>query len=429
MITEEERNQAREMLSFIGRSPSCFHAVKNICDVLVQHGFSEIPEESRWNLQKGKSYFVKRNNSSLIAFSIPENDFCRFLISSCHSDSPSFKIKENPEIEGSGCVRLNIEKYGGMLCAPWFDRPLSVAGRLVLGSDSPLKMEEKLVCVERDLLVIPSLAIHMNRDANSETKYNVQNDMLPVLSCGDEKTGLVDLVCRECGVDRSNVAGADLFLYNRDKGTFLGSDGELIGSPRLDDLECAYTTLQGFLGSENNQAMRMYCIFDNEEVGSLSRQGADSTFLEDVLKRICLSLGKSQEDYYTLVAGSFMVSADNGHAEHPNFSSSADPVNRPRLNAGPVLKFNASQKYTTDGITGGMFTQVCRKAGVPVQVYTNRSDIAGGSTLGNISNAHVSLKTVDVGLPQWAMHSPYETAGTRDVSLMIRAMKSFFGSV
>lgn len=429
MITEEERSQAKEMLSFIGRSPSCFHAVKNISNVLVQHGFNEISEETGWNLEKGKSYFVKRNNSSLIAFTVPEDEFKRFLISSCHSDSPSFKIKENPEIEGSGCVRLNIEKYGGMLCAPWFDRPLSVAGRLLLKSDSPFSLEEKLVCVDRDLLVIPSLAIHMNRDANSEKKYNVQNDMLPVLSAGEEKTGLVDLVCRECNVDKSEVVGADLFLYNRDKGTFLGSDGEMIGSPRLDDLECAYTTLQGFIDSENNQSIIMYCIFDNEEVGSLSRQGADSTFLEDVLKRICLSLGMSQEDYYTLVAGSFMVSADNGHAEHPNFSSSADPVNKPRLNAGPVIKFNASQKYTTDGISSGMFTQVCKKAGVPVQTYTNRSDIQGGSTLGNISNAHVSLKTVDVGLPQWAMHSPYETAGSRDVSLMIRAMKSFFETV
>ncbi len=419
---------AREMLGFIEKSPSCFHAVSNIAEILGKKGFVELHENEKWSIAKGGSYFVKRNGSSIIAFTVPRKDFSRFLICASHSDSPGFKVKENPEIVSEQTyVRLNIEKYGGMICSTWFDRPLSVAGRLLLQKDSLLDYEEKLFYVDRNLLMIPSLAIHMNRQVNDGVKYNVQNDMLPVFSCSkDEK--LMDVIAKSAGADPEKIKGSDIFLCCRDAGTFAGANDEMIASPRLDDLECAWTTLQGFLQSENESAMKVYCVFDNEEVGSLTRQGADSTFMEDVLKRLSSACGKSDEDYHVAIAESFMLSADNAHAMHPNFSSSADPVNRPKINGGPVIKFNASQKYTTDGISSAMFRAVCEKAGVPVQVYTNRSDIAGGSTLGNLSNAHVSLRCVDIGLAQWAMHSAYETAGTDDVGYMVRAVKEFYSA-
>ncbi|WP_407398926.1 M18 family aminopeptidase [Treponema sp.] len=419
---------ASELLAFIKKSPSCFHAVSNIVEILKAKGFIELNENERWKVAKGKSYFVKRNNSSIIAFSIPEDTFSRFLICASHSDSPCFKIKENPEMLAEDTyVRLNVEKYGGMLCAPWFDRPLSVAGRLILKTDSPLKFEEKLVSIDEDLLIIPNLAIHMNREANDGMKYNVQNDMLPVFSCNKE-IKLVEYVAESAGVSMDEVKGSDLFLYCRDEGTFIGADRNIIASPRLDDLECAWTTLQGFIDSKNESAVKVFCVFDNEEVGSLTRQGADSTFMEDVLRRINSACGRSEEDFHVAVSDSFMISADNAHALHPNHSSIADPVNRPMLNKGPVIKFNAAQKYTTDGVSSAMFRSVCEKAGVPVQVYTNRSDIAGGSTLGNLSNAHVSLRCVDIGLAQWAMHSPYETAGVQDVDYMISAVKEFYSA-
>lgn len=419
---------AREMLGFIEKSPSCFHAVSNISEILKENGFAELHENEKWNITAGRSYFVKRNGSSIIAFTVPEKNFRRFLICSSHSDSPCFKIKENPEmVSEQNYVRLNIEKYGGMICSTWFDRPLSVAGRLLLKKDSVLDYEEKLFYVDKNLLMIPSLAIHMNREANDGVKYNVQNDMLPVFSCCKDER-LMDVIAKAAGVNLEKNAGSDIFLCCRDTGTFVGANDEMIASPRLDDLECAWTSLQGFLQGKNESAVKVYCVFDNEEVGSLTRQGADSTFMEDVLKRLSSACGKNDEEYHVAIAESFMVSADNAHAMHPNFSSSADPVNRPKINGGPVIKYNASQKYTTDGISSAMFRGVCEIAGVPVQVYTNRSDIAGGSTLGNLSNAHVSIRCVDIGLAQWAMHSACETAGADDVVYMVRALKEFFSA-
>lgn len=422
----KENANAKALLEFIEKSPVCFHAVFNISTILEENGFQELQENQTWNVQEGKFYFVRRNNSSLIAFTVPGKKFRRFLICSSHSDSPTFKIKENPQMISEGTyVHLNVEKYGGMLCAPWFDRPLSVAGRLILKTDSLLEYEEKLVYVDRDLMIIPNLAIHMNREANEGVKINVQNDMLPVFSCSPEDK-LMDIVADAAGVNPDDVKGHDLFLCCRERGSFIGAKGEIIASPRLDDLECAWTSLQGFLSSKNVSAVKVLCVFDNEEVGSLTRQGADSTFMEDVLKRINRACNRTEEEFYTAIADSFMLSADNAHGVHPNYPSAADPVNRPKLNGGPVLKFNGAQKYSTDGVSAAMFRSVCERAGVPVQVYTNRSDIAGGSTLGNLSNAHVSLRCADIGFAQWAMHSPYETAGTHDVDYMIAAIKEFY---
>ncbi|MBQ9238961.1 MAG: M18 family aminopeptidase [Treponema sp.] len=424
---------AEALLTFIQKSPSQFHAVASLKDELEAAGFIPLSERQRWKLVPGGKYCVIRNGSSIISFVLPpKQDYDGFLIAASHSDSPTFKIKELPEIAPeNGCIRLNIEKYGGMLCAPWFDRPLSVAGRVVCRSAPTADsiITERLVAVNRDLLMIPNLAIHFNRTANSNASYTVQNDMLPVFSCCTETQSthnFMQIVADAAGVAPEAILSHDLFLYNRMPGTFWGAQNEYIASARLGDLECAFTTLRGFLSAQNDSHVLVHAVFDNEEVGSGTKQGADSTFLADTLERISLACGKNREAFFTALAKSFMVSADNAHAVHPNYSAVSDPTHRPLINGGPVIKFNASQKYTTDGMSAAVFKLACETAGVPYQLFTNRADIAGGSTLGNISSAHVSIPTVDVGIAQWAMHSPYESAGAHDPALMIRAMTAFY---
>ena len=426
---KEENIFTQEMLDFIQKSPTCFHVVANIKSYLEDRGFSELKESEKWQLNNGGKYFVERNGSSVIAFKIPNGDYEGFSICASHSDSPSFKIKENPEIESAGYSRLNVEKYGGMLCAPWYDRPLSVAGRITVvnnANNTPCKIKTTLVNVERDLVLIPNLAIHMNREANNGLKYDVQDDMLPVLCLGEANGKLKEIICESAGVDAKDVLSADLYLYNRDKGTFWGANNEFISSPRLDDLECVYSSMSAFCTAENRKNISVLAVFDNEEVGSGTRQGADSSFLEDVLHRISLKTKETEEDFYISLAKSFLVSADNAHGVHPNFVSKADPVNRPMLNGGVVIKFNAAQKYTTDSLSATLFEHICQKASVPYQFFTNRSDIAGGSTLGNISTAHVSIPSVDIGLAQWAMHSPMESAGADDAEYLRKALEQFF---
>ncbi len=429
---EKNENLAENLLEFIKKSPSCFHAVKNISEILRKNGFSELLESEKWNLEKGKKYFVTRNLSSVIAFSLPNSDEktenSPFMICASHSDSPSFKIKENPEIKSGGCVVLNVEKYGGMLIAPWLDRPLSVAGRVV--AKSGLGLRQILVDIDKNLLMIPNLAIHMDRDANNGHKFDVQSEIRPVLSL-NENADLMKIVAENAKVDEKDILSADLFLYNRSEPCVWGAENEFISSSKLDDLECAFSTLQGFLDSMNldsAKSIKVYCVFDNEEVGSQTRQGAASTFLSDTLSRINFALGSDEEDLKIRLSKSFMVSADNAHALHPNFVSVADPVNRPKINGGVVIKFNAAQKYTSDSLSAGFFKSVCLQAGVPFQVFTNNSNVAGGSTLGNISQTQVSVPCVDIGLAQWAMHSPYETAGKYDVDFMARAIKQFYQS-
>ena len=418
------------MLTFIDESPTCFHVIDNLKKQLKKAGYTELFENEEWKIspasgKKGGKYFVTRNDSSIISFRIPRKDFKGFYMIASHSDSPSFKIKENPEIEaGSAYIKLNVEKYGGMLCAEWFDRPLSVAGRVIVKGKKGV--ESRLVNVDRDLLMLPALAIHMNREANDGYKYNAQNDMLPIFGDADAKDSFFDIVAESAGVKKEDILGHDLFLYNRVKPTVWGANGEYIASSRLDDQECVYTTFEGFMKASDSENVAVHCVFDNEEVGSGTKQGADSTFLKDTLTRINMALGRSKEQYYTAVANSFMLSADNAHAIHPNHLDKADPVNRPVMNKGVVIKYNANQKYTTDAVSAATFKLMCDKAKVPYQSFTNRSDMPGGSTLGNISTAQVSVNTVDIGLAQLAMHSPYESAGSRDPEYMAAVSKVFY---
>ena len=416
------------LLAFLKSSPTCFHTVETIRERLLAEGYTPLEEGKPWQLTGGGRYFVTRNQSSILSFRIPQGAFTGFQIVASHCDSPTFKIKENPEKEvKKAYIQLNAEKYGGMIFTSWMDRPLSIAGRVMV-RDGDGKIASRLIAVDRDMVLIPNVAIHMNRQVNDGYKFDPQVDMLPLYGDGASTGRFREEIAQAAGVSSDDVLGSDLFLYNRMAGTVWGAGGEYLSAPRLDDLECAYTSLEAFLQAGESAAVPVYAVFDNEEVGSGTKQGAASTFLLDTLRRLCLSMGKGEEGYYTSLASSFMVSADNAHALHPNHPEYADPTNPVYMNKGIVVKSNANQKYTTDAVSAAVFKEICRRAGVPFQTFVNRSDMAGGSTLGNISNSQVSLNTVDIGLAQLSMHSSYETAGTLDVDYMIQALTAYYGT-
>ena len=412
----------QDLLTFLDRSPSRYHAVENLRLELEAAGYARLEEGRAWTLAPGGRYYVVRNGSALAAFRVPRRDGAGFMISASHSDSPTFRVKEHAELEGpDGYLRLNVEGYGGMLCAPWLDRPLTVAGRVLVSTDGGI--EPRLVYVDRDLLLIPNVAIHMNREANTGYKYDPKCDMAPLMGLGAEKGTFRSLAAQAAGCAPEDILGTDLTLCLRQKGLVWGEKGEFLSAPRLDDLQCAWGCFRGFLEAGESAAVPVYALLDNEEVGSLTRQGADGTLLSDVVERVCAALGR---DRAAAVANSFMVAADNAHAVHPNHPEYHDATHRPAMNAGLVIKHGV--RYATDGAAQAVFTALCRRAGVPVQHFSNRSDLAGGSTLGNISNAHVSVNTVDIGLAQLAMHSCFETAGVRDAGYLVQAMTAFYAA-
>ncbi len=417
----------QKLFSFIEQSPTAFHAIEYMRKKLLDEGYTQLLEGTDWQLKPGKGYFVIRNGSAVLAFRIPEGAPVGFQIMASHSDSPMFKIKAHPEMEAEGhYVRLNVERYGGMLCAPWFDRPLSVAGRLIV--QTPEGIQQVLCDVGRELVMIPNLAIHMNRQANDGVKVEAQKELLPLYGDETAKGTFLPLVAESAGVKPEDIISSDLFVYNRMPGTVWGAHGEYMSIGRLDDLQCAFSSLEAFLAAGDGESIPVHCVFDNEEVGSGTQQGAASTFLLDTLTRICEALGLSTAQYRRMLASSMMVSADNAHAVHPNHPEKACPTNRPYMNEGIVIKYSANQKYTTDAVSAALFMQICEKAGAKVQTFVNHSDVPGGSTLGNISGTQVALHTVDIGLAQLAMHSPYETAGVKDTDALIAAGKVFFES-
>lgn len=420
-ISFEETN--RDLLHFISKSPSVFHVIRHIKAALLYAGFTEIREEDSWQIKRGGKYVVTRNGSALIAFSVPEDGGNAFKITAAHCDSPTFKIKENPEMRDGKYTRLNVEGYGGMIMSTWLDRPLSVAGRLFVKDNG--QIISKLVSLDHPTLLIPSVAIHMDRTVNSGHAWNIQNDLLPLYST-DGSADFMETLAQAAKVKAADILGHDIFLYSYSPGILWGPQHEFISSPRLDDLQCAFATFRGFTNGKKQKDISVYALFDNEEVGSGTAQGAGSTFLTNTISRLALSLGRSYDEIQAMLAKSFMISADNGHAVHPNHGEYADPVNAPVLNGGIIIKFNASQKYSTDGYSAAVFRDLCLKADVPIQTYTNRSDIPGGSTLGNISNTKVAVPTVDIGLPQLAMHSSYETAGAKDTEYLVKAVSYFF---
>ena len=413
----------RDLMDFLDSSVTMFHAINECEKVLQKSGFTYLPENEKWNINKGK-YYTKRNSSSLIAFDIAEGDY-HFQISAAHSDSPTFKLKDKPIIEANGYLKLNVEGYGGMINATWLDKPLTLAGRVMVNTDKGI--ETRLLHIDRDLLIIPNVPIHFNREINKGFAFNNQVDMLPVFSAGSLKEADFDnMIAKELGIEPEAILAKDLYLVNRQKAAVIGFDNELISSGRLDDLECVYTSLRGFVEAENTNHINVFAVFDNEEVGSVTKQGAMSTFLGSTLDRVNTALGKSKEEYYRAIAKSMLISCDNAHAVHPNHPELFDVKNRPVLNQGIAIKESANQKYTTDAFSRAILKKILEKKNIPYQTFANRSDIAGGSTLGNLSNTVVSMNAVDIGLPQLAMHSAYETAGAKDVGYAFETLKAFF---
>ena len=413
----------KDLMDFLDSSVTMFHAINECEKVLQRSGFIYLPENGKWNINKGK-YYTKRNSSSLIAFDIAEGDY-HFQISAAHSDSPTFKLKDRPVIEANGYLKLNVEGYGGMINATWLDKPLTLAGRVMVNTDKGI--ETRLLHIDRDLLIIPNVPIHFNREINKGFAFNNQVDMLPILSAGNLKEADFDnILAKELGIEAEAILAKDLYLVNRQKAAIIGFDNELISSGRLDDLECVYTSLRGFVEAENKNHINVFAVFDNEEVGSVTKQGAMSTFLASTLDRVNTALGKSKEEYYRAIAKSILISCDNAHAVHPNHPELFDVKNRPVLNQGIAIKESANQKYTTDAFSRAILKKILEKKNIPYQTFANRSDIAGGSTLGNLSNTVVSMNAVDIGLPQLAMHSAYETAGAKDVVYAFETLKAFF---
>ena len=422
-MTKREKPIA-SLLTFLSEGATPFHAVAACEKRLTDAGFSPLSEGEDWKLEAGKGYYVTRNRSSILAFRVPQGELRGFMIAASHTDSPTFRVKHEPTspLQG-GLLRLNVEGYGGMLYSTWFDRPLSVAGRLTVKENGAIKT--KLVSVDRDLLIIPSVAIHLNRKANEGVAYNPATDLQPLV--GSEGGDLLAVVAEAAGVTRDAILSFDLSLYDRTPGRVFGLANEFFSSPRIDDLECVSGTLEGFLEANTPKegTVPLFCAFDNEETGSRTRQGADSDFLSSAVSRIARAMGKAPE---TLYPGSFLVSADNAHARHPNHPELSDGSNAPDLNRGIVIKHAASQKYATDAVSDAIFSEICRLAGAPFQHFHNRSDIPGGSTLGNISTAHLPVNSVDIGLPQLAMHSACETAGVHDYESLLTCMTRFFSS-
>ena len=409
--------RTEKLKAFLDASVSVYHAASYLADVLTDAGYTRLSEGEDWNLTAGGKYYLVRGGTAVLAFRVPETTPKGFLMSASHSDRPTFKVKENAELTGK-YTRLATEKYGGMLMAPWLDRPLSIAGRVLVETQDGV--QSRLLNIDRDLMMIPNVAIHMNRQANEGYKWNPAVDTLPLLG-GPDAAGKLNEALEEAAGGK--ILGHDLYLYVRQKATVWGMKEEYISSAALDDLQCAWACTQGFLSAEDGNSIPVLCVFDSEEVGSSSVQGAASKLLENTISRICASLGLQE---MVMLANSFMISADNAHAVHPNHPEYADANNAPVVNGGVVLKFNANLRYSTDGVSAAIFRRICDKAGVKVQTYCNRADIPGGSTLGNISLSHVSVPTADIGLPQLAMHSCYETAGVADAIALEKAMAVYY---
>lgn len=441
-----KQKNIEELLRFIDESPTCFHAVENVRQMLDEAGFQSsdelLVEASSKQSLTDKAYII-RNDSSLIAYKLPKQKAKGFHIMASHSDSPCFKIKTKPEIVvDEQYVKLNVEKYGGMILSTWMDRTLGIAGRVITKKED--KFISTLVNLSSDCCVIPNLSVHFNREINKGFEYNPQVDMLPLFS-GEKSSKLMKKIAEQLSLSDAEILGSDLYLYSGEKSRRVGLDGEFILAPRLDDLQCAFGTLQGFIESKPQEYISVYCLFNNEEVGSRTRQGADSDFLEGVLKDIwekamdlCFETAWEEQaqncpgsyERYTFrnaLANSFLISADNAHALHPNHPEKSDVTNKPYLNKGIVLKFNGNAQYTTEGFSQAYMQDLCNQCSVQLQTFANRSDVPGGSTLGNIVMSHVSVPSADIGLPQLAMHSAMETAGAYDAEDLITVSKYFYG--
>lgn len=428
-----EKKLALELVDFLYDSPSACHGVKATQNILDENGFVEIKETDKWDLQAKGKYYVIKNDSALIAFEVGTGDIeeTGLRLIGAHTDVPGFRIKPNPQMISEGkYVKLNTEVYGGPILHTWFDRPLSIAGKVSLKGASPLKPETRLVNINKPLLIIPSLAIHMNREVNEGFKINRQVDTLPLLGLINDKLEkedyLMNILAEELKVNKEDILNFELGLYEYEKGMLIGMNEELISSGRFDDLWMVYAGIKALVDSRENEATKVMICIDNEEIGSLTAEGANSTLLNNILERIALGLGKDREGYYRALANSIMISADLAHAVHPNLGDKHDPTNRPVLESGPVLKIAASGSYSTDSFNGAVFAGVCEAAGVPFQKFVNRSDVRGGTTIGPVTAANLTIPVIDMGAPVLGMHSIRELASVKDNYYTIKAFTEFF---
>lgn len=413
-----------DFLNFIKKCPTAYQAVEELKKMFISSGYVELKEQEKWNIKLGGKYFFSRNMSSIMAFSLPEKELRGFHIGAAHLDSPTFKVKPNGILEKGAYVKLNTEVYGSPIYSSWMDRPLGLAGRIMLEDKNGIVT--KLVNITRPVAVIPHLPIHYNRNTNTGTELNPQVDMLPILGESTENNHLNDFLANELKIDKNSIISSDLYLTVLDRGCLVGKNNEFIMAPQIDNLECSYALTQAMIKETNIDSVNVLALFDNEEIGSATFQGANSTLLENTLKRIVGALGKTEEEFYCLLANSFVVSADNAQGFHPNYPQKYDEGNACYLNRGIVIKNAARGSYSTDGFSSAVFQKICQLANAKYQLNTNRSDILGGSTLGAISIRHVSVPSVDIGLAQLAMHSAYETAGSRDLEDLTSAMQFFY---
>ena len=422
-----------KLLGFLDASPVNFLAVRNVCDELLNNGFVQLQAENAIKNLPEK-FFITKNGSAVFAFHMGKKALAEagFRMIAAHSDSPTFRIKPNAEMAGEGgMVRLNTESYGGSILSTWFDRPLSLAGRVILRSDDALRPESRLLHIKRPLLVIPNLAIHFNRQVNDGVKLNKQKDMLPILGYVKDKLeadGLIlSVIADELKIEKEAIIDFDLYLYDTTSACTVGLDNEFVSSGRLDDLSMVHAGLEAITADGGQpDVTKVLAVFDNEETGSGTKQGAGSNFFMSLLQRIVLAQGGSLDDYFRSVEKAFLVSADNAHGFHPNYAEKYDPTNHALLGGGPVIKINAAQKYSTDAMSAAVFQQICERAGVPCQRFVNRSDVAGGSTLGNILTSSVAIRGVDMGNAVLAMHSVRELASTADHDYCIKAFIEFY---
>lgn len=430
---KKELDFAQKLIDFIHKSPSNFHVVKNLEAILDGKGFKKLDVREKWNIEKGSKYYIEKNGTALIGFVVGQGKIEEdgFRIIGAHTDAPTFRIKPNPEIVvENNYLKLNVETYGGPILSTWLDRPLGLAGRVSLKSDNPLYPNIRFLNINRPVLIIPNLAIHMNRNVNEGVELNKQKDMLPLLSLINEEFSkdnyLSKLIAEELKVGVDEIIDFDLFLYEFEKGSIIGLNNEFISCGRLDDLAMVHAGVEALSECNNPKATNVMVCFDNEEVGSSTKQGADSPMLRTVLERVVYGLGKDKEDFFRALYSSFIISADMAHALHPNYTDKHDPTNKPIINKGPVIKINANQSYTTDSDSYAVYEMICKKAGIPVQKFVNRSDLRGGSTIGPISSTHLDIRSIDIGNPMLSMHSIRELGGVLDHYYIKKSFDEFY---
>ena len=429
----KQKEFAKDLRDFIYDSPTSFNAVNTSKKILNKNGFEELRLNEKWKLRIGGKYYITKNSSALVSFVINSDNIEKegFRIISSHSDSPSFRIKPNAEMSAENTyLKLNTECYGGPILNTWLDRPLGIAGRVVVKGDSVLRPLEKIVNINKPICIIPNLAIHMNRTINDGYSLNKQKDMLPLVGLLNESLEkdnfLLNTLSKELNISNEDIIDFDLFLYEFEKGSLIGKNEEFISSSRLDNLSMAHASIHAITNTNGKYGINLVSLFDNEEVGSSTKQGADSNMLVNILEKICLSLGKDREEFFNTLYSSFMISADLAHAVHPNISEKHDPTNRPIMGGGPVIKINANQSYTSDAYSISIYKNICKEANVSYQEFVNRSDERGGSTIGPISSTHIDIPSVDIGSPILAMHSIRELGSVEDHYSIYKTFSKFY---